>query len=62
MSGSKGRKLTALSITVAPRVLMLQTLEMALGEAKKSSCGIERLFQANLSGFSTNVAILLNNF
>lgn len=41
MSGSKGRKLAALSITVAPRVLMLQTLEMALGEAKKSSCGVE---------------------
>lgn len=62
MSGSKVRKLAALSITVAPRVLMFQTLEMALGKAGKSSCGIERLVQANLSSFSNNVAIPLNNF
>lgn len=39
--GGKGRKLAALGITVAPRVLILQTLEMALEEARKPSCAIQ---------------------
>ena len=37
----KGRKLASLGITVAPRVLMFWTLEMALEKARKPSCGTE---------------------
>ena len=37
----KGRTLAALGITVAPRVLMFRTLEMALEKARKPSCGTE---------------------